>query len=272
MTHPIAGVPPPLPDPSGLLDGADARAGAGRRRTAAVRCCCSPAPAPARRKRSPTASPTCSRRGRARPWEILAVTFSVRAAGELRLRLADLLGETRRARGDRRDVSLGVRAAAARARRRVRAHRALHDLRPGRHAPRGRLAAVGRRARCRSSAHSADHGQPASAEVLAEISRAKNLLLTPESYERSAAHPAGPLIAAVWRESEEELRRSNAFEFDDLLAFAVTAAGRAPAPADLASSALALDPRRRVPGHEPRPGDAGGPARRPGREPVRGRR
>src|SRR6201993_4466006 len=30
--------------------------------------------------------------GRAQPWEILAVTFSVRAAGELRLRLADLLG------------------------------------------------------------------------------------------------------------------------------------------------------------------------------------
>ena len=32
--------------------------------------------------------------GEAKPWEILAVTFSVRAAGELRLRLADLLGET----------------------------------------------------------------------------------------------------------------------------------------------------------------------------------
>ena len=32
--------------------------------------------------------------GQAQPWEILAVTFSVRAAGELRLRLADLLGET----------------------------------------------------------------------------------------------------------------------------------------------------------------------------------
>ena len=32
--------------------------------------------------------------GRAQPWEILAVTFSVRAAGELQLRLADLLGET----------------------------------------------------------------------------------------------------------------------------------------------------------------------------------
>src|SRR3954451_6123804 len=36
--------------------------------------------------------------GRARAHEILAVTFSVRAAGELRLRLADLLGE-RQARG-----------------------------------------------------------------------------------------------------------------------------------------------------------------------------
>src|ERR671934_2504746 len=36
--------------------------------------------------------------GQAQPWEILAVTFSVRAAGELRLRLADLLGE-QRARG-----------------------------------------------------------------------------------------------------------------------------------------------------------------------------
>ena len=67
----------------------------------------------------------------------------------------------------------------------------------------------------------ADYGQPASAEVLAEISRAKNSLLTPGAYERSAAHPAAPLIAAVWRESESELRRCNAFEFDDLLACAV---------------------------------------------------
>ena len=85
--------------------------------------------------------------GRAKPWEILAVTFSVRAAGELRLRLADLLGETVARGGDRGDVPLGVRAAAARARERVRAHRALHDLRPGGHAPRGRLAALRRRAR-----------------------------------------------------------------------------------------------------------------------------
>jgi len=67
----------------------------------------------------------------------------------------------------------------------------------------------------------ADYGQPASAEVLAEISRAKNALLSPDAYERSTSHPGAPLIAAVWRESETQLRRCNAFEFDDLLACAV---------------------------------------------------
>jgi UvrD/REP helicase N-terminal domain len=85
--------------------------------------------------------------GRAQPWEILAVTFSVRAAGELRLRLADLLGET---------VARGVTAATFHSvcARLLREHagvfgrtEALHDLRPGGHAPRDRLAALRRRAR-----------------------------------------------------------------------------------------------------------------------------
>src|SRR5207302_1634846 len=66
-----------------------------------------------------------------------------------------------------------------------------------------------------------DHGQPGIAELLVELSRAKNLLLSPESYERSAPHPGAPLISAVWRASEAELRRSNALDFDDLLAFGV---------------------------------------------------
>ena len=67
----------------------------------------------------------------------------------------------------------------------------------------------------------ADFGQPAASEVLHEISLAKNRLLDPDSYERSAGHPAAPLIAAVWRETEAELRRSNAVDFDDLLVCAV---------------------------------------------------
>ena len=157
---------------------------------------------------------------RAQPWEILAVTFSVRAAGELRLRLADLLGET----VARRVTAATFHSVCARL---LREHASvfgrterytIYDQADMRRvidwllsdAERGQIQQA-----------LADHGQPASAEVLAEISRAKNLLMWPESYERSASHPAAPLIAAVWRESEVELRRSNAFEFDDLLACAV---------------------------------------------------
>ncbi len=158
--------------------------------------------------------------GRAQPWEILAVTFSVRAASELRLRLADLLGET---------VARAVMAATFHSvcARLLREHASvfgrterytIYDQGDMRHvidwllsdAERGDI----QRAR-------ADYGQPASAEVLAEISRAKNALLSPDAYERSTSHPGAPLIAAVWRESETELRRCNAFEFDDLLAYAV---------------------------------------------------
>jgi superfamily I DNA/RNA helicase len=67
----------------------------------------------------------------------------------------------------------------------------------------------------------ADHGQPAAAEVLAEISLAKNRLLSPDSYEQAARHTASPLIAAVWRELDVELQRSNSLDFDDLLVLAV---------------------------------------------------
>jgi ATP-dependent DNA helicase UvrD/PcrA len=159
--------------------------------------------------------------GRARPWEILAVTFSVRAAGELRLRLADLLGE---------EVARAVTAATFHSvcARLLREHAGVFG-RTERYTiyDQGDMRRVvdwllsdAERARIQRVLR--DHGQPASAEVLAEISRTKNLLLTPHSYERSAAaHPAGALIAAVWRESETELQRSNAFDFDDLLAFAV---------------------------------------------------
>jgi hypothetical protein len=60
--------------------------------------------------------------GLARPWEILAVRFSVRAAGELGLRLADLLGEQVAAGGHRGHVPLGMRTDATRGRRALRSH------------------------------------------------------------------------------------------------------------------------------------------------------
>jgi UvrD-like helicase family protein len=62
---------------------------------------------------------------------------------------------------------------------------------------------------------------PATSEVASEISLAKNRLLGRDTYEQTAGRQAAPLIAAVWRETEAELRRSNAVDFDDLLVCAV---------------------------------------------------
>jgi DNA helicase-2/ATP-dependent DNA helicase PcrA len=165
--------------------------------------------------------------GRAQPWEILAVTFSVRAAGELRLRLADLLGET---------VARGVTAATFHSvcARLLREHAgvfgrterySIYDQADMRRVIEWLLSDIQRAEIQRTLA---DYGLPASAEVLAEISRAKNALLSSDAYEHSATHPGAPLIAAVWRECEFERRRSNAMDFDDLLAFAVRLLGEHP--------------------------------------------
>src|SRR5437764_6372790 len=130
--------------------------------------------------------------GQAKPWEILAVTFSVRAAAELRLRLAELLGES---------VARGVTAATFHSvcARLLREHAhafgrserfTIYDQGDVRRVLERLLSAPAsgvRRALC-------DHGQPGTSELLFEISRAKNLLLTPESYERFASHPGAPLV------------------------------------------------------------------------------
>jgi DNA helicase-2/ATP-dependent DNA helicase PcrA len=158
--------------------------------------------------------------GAAQPWEILAVTFSVRAAGELRLRLADLLGE---------QVARGVTAATFHSicARILREHAGVfgrtenytvYDQTDVRRVIEWLLSD---QQRGQIQQALADYGRPAAAEVLAEISLAKNRLLSPTGYEQAARHTAAPLIAAVWREAETELQRSNAWDFDDLLTHAV---------------------------------------------------
>ena len=158
--------------------------------------------------------------GLAEPREILAVTFSVRAASELRLRLSELLGE---------QLAAQVRAATFHSicARLLREHAQLfgrganwtvYDQVEVRRVVDWLLS---ERQRTAIQQGLADFGQPAASEVLREISLAKNRLLDPDSYEQSAGHPAAPLIAAVWRETEAELRRSNAVDFDDLLVCAV---------------------------------------------------
>ena len=221
MTHPIAGAHPPpgRPREEALLDGLTPE------QAQAVQH----GPGPLLLIAGPGAGKTKTlihriarllQTGAAQPWEILAVTFSVRAAGELRLRLADLLGE---------QVARGVTAATFHSicARILREHAGVfgrtesytvYDQADVRRVIEWLLSD---QQRGRIQQALADYGQPAAAEVLAEISLAKNRLLSPDSYEQAARHTAAPLIAAVWREAEIELQRSNALDFDDLLTFAV---------------------------------------------------
>ncbi len=158
--------------------------------------------------------------GRAQPSEILAVTFSARAASELRLRLADLLGET---------IGRAVTAATFHSvcARLLREHASLfgrtenytiYDQADMRRVIDHLLSDPGRGEIQRALA---DRGQPATSELVAQLSRAKNRLLTPDAHEHTASHPAAQLVAELWRASDAELERCNAFCFDDLIAYAV---------------------------------------------------
>ncbi len=157
---------------------------------------------------------------RAAPSQILAVTFSVRAAGELRLRLADLLGE---------QAARGVSAATFHAfcARLLREHAGvfgrthaytIYDQADLRHVIERLLSDPGR---AEIQQALASCGRPATAELEHQISLAKGRLLTPEEVESPVGPAAGALLASVWRACERELERCNAFSFDDLLVYSV---------------------------------------------------
>src|SRR6516164_4575513 len=182
MTHPIPGAhsPPAQPGDDGLLDGlTPEQAQAVRHGTGPLLLIAGPGAGKTKTLIHRIAR--LLRDGVAQPWEILAVTFSVRAAGELRLRLADLLGE---------QVARGVTAATFHSicARILREHASVfgrtenytvYDQTDVRRVTEWLLSDQ-RRGQIQQAL--ADYGQPAAAEVLAEISLAKNRLLTPDSY------------------------------------------------------------------------------------------
>ena len=137
LTHPTAGVPPP-PTAGTLLAGlTPEQAQAVTHGTGPLLLIAGPGAGKTRTLTHRIAHLLES--GQARPDQILAVTFSVRAAGELRLRLADLLGQERA-----RAVTAATFHSVCARLLREHAHvfgrtEQLHDLRPGRHAPGGRL-------------------------------------------------------------------------------------------------------------------------------------
>ena len=209
--------------------------------------------------------------GLAEPHEILAVTFSVRAASELRLRLAELLGEQTAAQVSaatfhsicarllRDHAQLFGRSANWTVYDQVEVRKVVDWL-------------LSDRQRTAIQQALADFGQPASSEVLHEISLAKNRLLTPESYEQARAASGR---AADRRRVARNRGGAAALKRDGLRRPAGVrrqAAGRAPAPPGALPPPLAVDPGRRVPGHLPGAGRTGLPARDRGRKPGRRRR
>jgi DNA helicase II / ATP-dependent DNA helicase PcrA len=156
----------------------------------------------------------------ARPEQILAMTFSVRAAGELRLRLADLLGQERASR-----VAAATFHSVCARLLREHAHifgrteqYTIYDQGDMRRVIDWLLADKERAA---VQAALGQCGQPASNEVQSALSLAKNELLSTCRIRARSRYQAAELVAVVWSESEQELRRSNAWDFDDLLAFGV---------------------------------------------------
>ncbi len=155
----------------------------------------------------------------ARPWQILAVTFTNRAAGELRERIIDLVGEPGR------DVQAGTfHALCARVLRRD-----------------GEAIGLGRR----FVIYDTDDQQalmkqilreedlPATGEfrpsaVLGAISRAKNEMLDPTFLADNAVNRHEKVVARLAVRYQERLRKVGALDFDDLLLDAVRLFHEAP--------------------------------------------
>ena len=201
MTHPAAGAPRARPpDPDALLAGLTAeQALAVRHGPGPLLIVAGPGTGKTRTLTHRVAHLLAT--GQAAPREILAVTFSVRAAGELRLRLTDLLGE---------QAARGVTAATFHSvcARLLREHAGLFgrtdaytiydqaDLR------RVIEWLLGDRRQAEIQQALARCGQPSAAELETAIALAKSRLHTPTATGAAATHPAGELVAALWRAVE----------------------------------------------------------------------
>ena len=141
------------------------------------------------------------------PWHILAVTFTNKAAGEMKERLREMVGDPAR------DLWVGTFHAMC-----VRILR-----RDGQAIGIARgftiMDATDQRAIVREVLHDLDFDerQIAPGAALAEISKAKNQLWSPDQYEEQTTSISGERFAQVYRDYERRLGESNGLDFDDLI-------------------------------------------------------
>ncbi|HUX04312.1 MAG TPA: UvrD-helicase domain-containing protein [Acidimicrobiales bacterium] len=158
--------------------------------------------------------------GDAQPWEIMAITFTNKAADEMRRRVVDLVG----AEADRMWVSTFHSACL----RMLRSHAdvlgyergfTIYDAGDAENVVERIMKDLG-----------LDTKRLSPRSVASAISAAKNEMLSPEAYAASARgdNPQQRRIAQIYQLYAERLRLSNAMDFDDLLLNAVEMLRRDP--------------------------------------------
>ena len=153
------------------------------------------------------------------PYAILSVTFTNKAAGEMRTRIAGLLGSEPRGMWCGTFHALGARLL------RGAAPLVGRDARFTIYDEDDALAAVKRVMERRRLSPK----QFAPAAILGAISSAKNALVSVSDYERTARDPFATAVAGVYADLEGVLQQANAVTFDDLLVLPVRALEADPA-------------------------------------------
>lgn len=142
------------------------------------------------------------------PWQVAAITFTNKAAGEMRDRVAQLMSE-RQAR------ALTVCTYHSLCARVIRAHAEQLGLTPGYsiYDTSDQKAAV--KSALKSLDLSAGNFPPAT--VLATISNAKNELIDADEFTKTAFDFYSKSVARVYAKYQSVLKKNNALDFDDLL-------------------------------------------------------
>jgi DNA helicase-2/ATP-dependent DNA helicase PcrA len=145
------------------------------------------------------------------PKHVLAVTFTNKAAGEMRERLSRLLDEPATGMWVGTFHAIGARI--------LRAHARLAGREPNFtiYDEDDSIAVVKRV----MERHRISPKQFAPKAIRAAISDSKNQLVSPSEYERLAHDPMAKAVALVYRDLEDAMRLANAADFDDLLVLPV---------------------------------------------------